>query len=307
MTTMSIGMSSAMNIGVCGMGKMGAAIAQRLISVGHTVTVWNRDAAKTAPLMALGAKTGATPADLVRDNDIVITMLLNDKALDDVYNGGHGLLSGAVAGKLLIDMSTVLPKTQERIGRDVVANGAGYVECPVGGTVGPARDGKLLGLVGGREADVARAKPVLEQLCRRIEHVGVVGSGARMKLAVNLPLMVYWQALGEALALCQPLGLAPERLVDILSDTSGTPAAMKLRGPDIAKLLVGQTIGTPAFDVGAARKDLDIMVSVGMASGVAMPVTAATLGCFIGAEEKGLTNADAINVPVLWAKRGAQS
>jgi 3-hydroxyisobutyrate dehydrogenase len=296
-----------MNIGLCGMGKMGAAMAQRLITVGHAVTVWNRDVAKCAPLVALGAKTAATPSALVAANDIVITMLLNDAALESVYLGADGLLSGAVSGKLLIDMSTVLPTTQEAMGAAARAKGAGYVECPVGGTVGPARDGKLLGLVGGNAADVARAMPVLEQLCRRVEHVGAVGNGARMKLAVNLPLMVYWQALGEALAICQPLGLPPERLIDILSDTSGTPAAMKMRGPDIAKLLAGQTIGAPAFDVGAARKDLGIMVDVGLANGVAMPVTAATLGCFMGAEEQGLANADAINVPVLWAKRGKKS
>jgi 3-hydroxyisobutyrate dehydrogenase len=295
-----------MNIGMCGMGKMGAAMAQRLLSVGHTVTVWNRDAAKTAPLAALGAQVAASPAALVASNDVIITMLLNDAALETVYRGADGVLSADVAGKLLLDMSTVLPKTQETIGAFALAKGASYVECPVGGTVGPAKDGKLLGLVGGSDADVARAKSVLDQLCRRVEHVGAVGSGARMKLAVNLPLMVYWQALGEALALCQPLGLPPERVIDILSDTSGTPAAMKLRGTNIAQLLAGQTIGSPAFDVGAARKDLAIMVNVAMEQGVALPVTAATLGCFMDAEAKGFSNSDAVNVPVLWAKRGVK-
>jgi 3-hydroxyisobutyrate dehydrogenase len=296
-----------MNIGMCGMGKMGAAMAQRLIAVGNSVTVWNRDATKTAPLVALGAKVATTPAALADSTDIVITMLLNDKALESVYLGASGLLGTNVTGKLMIDMSTVLPKTQAATGASVIAKGAGYVECPVGGTVGPARDGKLLGLVGGTEANVARAKPVLDQLCRRVEHVGAVGNGARMKLAVNLPLMVYWQALGEALALCQPLGLAPEKLIDILSDTSGTPTAMKGRGPDIAKLLAGETLGSPAFDVGAARKDLGIMVDVALAQGIAMPVTSATLGCFMRAEAMGFGNTDAINVPVLWAKNGGRT
>ena len=87
--------------------------------------------------------------------------------------------------------------------------GAAFVECPVGGSTGPAREGKLFGLVGGAPADIARAMPVLEQLCRRIEHIGALGSGATMKLAVNLPLLVYWQALGEALAICKPLNLPP--------------------------------------------------------------------------------------------------
>jgi 3-hydroxyisobutyrate dehydrogenase len=295
-----------MNIGICGMGKMGAAIAQRLISVGHTVTVWNRSADKTAPLVALGAKQASTPAALAASSELVITMLLNDAALESVYRRADGLLSAGVQGKLLIDMSTVLPKTQEANGAAVLAKGAGYVECPVGGTVGPAREGKLLGLAGGADADVARARPVLEQLCRRLEHVGPIGSGAKMKLAVNLPLMVYWQALGEALTLCQSLNLPPDRLIDILSDTSGTPTAMKGRGPAIAKLLAGQDIGEPAFEVSAARKDLEAMVTVAHELGATLPATTATLSCFVEAEKSGLGNADPVSVPVFWAKRAAQ-
>ena len=89
--------------------------------------------------------------------------------------------------------------------------------------------------------------PILEQMCRRIEHVGALGSGATLKLAVNLPLLVYWQALGEALAICKPLKLPPERLIDILTDTSGAPAAMKGRGPIIAQVLAGQPLGDAAL------------------------------------------------------------
>ena len=102
-----------MNIGVCGMGRMGAAMAQRLVSVGHSVWVWNRDAAKTEPLVALGAKAAKTPQDVASHCDIIITMLLNDKAIDTVLRGDHGLLSADLTGKLVIEMSTVLPEVQE--------------------------------------------------------------------------------------------------------------------------------------------------------------------------------------------------
>jgi 3-hydroxyisobutyrate dehydrogenase len=95
------------------------------------------------------------------------------------------------------------------------------IDCPVGGTVGPALGGKLFGFAVGDAGGVARANSILDQLCRRVEHVGAVGAGASMKLAINLPLLVYWQSLGEALALCKPLDLDPARLVDILSDTRG--------------------------------------------------------------------------------------
>jgi 3-hydroxyisobutyrate dehydrogenase len=295
-----------MKIGICGMGKMGSAIAQRLLSLGHKVTVWNRSPAKSGPLVTLGASAAATPADLAAASETVITMLLNDAALDNVYRGPGGLLSGDIRGKLFIEMSTVFPKTQEAIGAAVTAKGADYCECPVGGTVGPAREGKLLGLAGGTEPGLARARPVLEQLCRRIEHVGPVGSGAKLKLAVNLPLLVYWQALGEALALCRSLNLPPDRLIDILSDTSGTPTAMKARGAAIGKLLAGEDIGAPSFDIGAARKDLSTMVAFGQETGAKLPVTSAALGCFIEAEKSGLGDADPMNIPVFWVKQAGK-
>ena len=84
--------------------------------------------------------------------------------------------------------------------------------------------------------------PVLEQLCRRIEHVGPIGAGSTVKLAINLPLLVYWQALGESLTICKPLNLAADRLIDILSDTAGAPAAMKGRGAVIAKVLAAPAV-----------------------------------------------------------------
>ncbi len=133
-------------------------------------------------------------------------------------------------GKLFIEMSTVRPETEQALAEKVRAKGAAIVECPVGGTTGPARDGKLFGFVGATDADFARAKPLLEQMCRRIEHVGPAGAGSRMKLAINLPLLVYWQAFGEALALVQPLKLDPKRVIDIFADTSGGPNVLKARG-----------------------------------------------------------------------------
>src|SRR5207247_10781431 len=122
-----------------------------------------------------------------------------------------------------------------------------------GGTVGPAREGKLFGFVGGESADVARARPLLEKMCRRIEHVGPVGAGASMKLAINLPLLVFWQAFGEALALCRSLGLGPARLVDIFADTSGGPNVLKGRGAVLAAALQGQDTGPITVDIEATR------------------------------------------------------
>jgi 3-hydroxyisobutyrate dehydrogenase len=265
--------------------------------------VWNRDAAKTKPLTGAGARLFASAAELVQGCEAVVVMLLNDAATEAVYRGPNGILTAKLAGKLVIDMSTVRPDTMVSIGTAVGQQGAAFVECPVGGSTAPAKEGKLFGLAGGSKADVAKAMPVLEQLCRRIEHVGDLGAGATMKLAVNLPLLVYWQALGEALTICKPLNLPADRLIDILSDTAGTPTAMKGRGASIAKVLGGEPMGPTAFAVSAAKKDLATAVAFGQSIHAALPVTASALACFEEAEAAGLGDADATAVPVHWTRK----
>jgi 3-hydroxyisobutyrate dehydrogenase len=292
-----------MKMGVCGTGRMGASIAQRLISVGHEVGVWNRNPAKAKPLVDAGAKPFASPSELVGGCDIVVVMLLNDAASEAVYRGPNGILKSELTGKLVVDMSTVRPDTMISIGGSVASQGAAFVECPVGGSTGPAREGKLFGLVAGENADVARAMPVLEQLCRRIEHVGALGSGATLKLAVNLPLLVYWQALGEALTICKPLNLPADRLIDILSDTAGTPTAMKGRGAVIARALGGAPLGETAFGISAAKKDLATAVQFARSIHAELPVAASALACFEEAEAAGLGDADATTVSVRWTQR----
>ena len=292
-----------MKVGVCGIGRMGSSIAERLISLGHEVAVFNRDAAKTRPLVGAGAKAFASPAELVEACDIVVAMLLNDAATEAVYRGPNGLLKARLAGKLVIDMSTIRPDTMISVGSAVTQLGAAFVECPVGGSKVPAREGKLFGLLGGSKADVDRAMPLLEQLCRRIEHVGPLGAGATLKLAVNLPLLVYWQALGEALTICKPINLPPDRLIDILSDTAGAPAAMKGRGAIIARVLGGAPLGETAFGITAAKKDLATAVQFAASLHAELPVAKSALACFEEAEAAGLGDADATTVSVRWTQR----
>jgi 3-hydroxyisobutyrate dehydrogenase len=296
-----------MKIGVCGTGRMGSAIAQRLMSVGHEVGVWNRNSLKTKPLIDAGAKLFASPAELVEGCEVVIVMLLNDAATEAIYRGPNGVLQGKLAGRLVIDMSTIRPDTMKANGSSVMQQGAAFVECPVGGSTGPAKEGKLFGLVGGTRADVARAMPMLGQMCRRIEHVGELGAGSMMKLAVNLPLLVYWQALGEALTICKPLNLPADRLIDILSDTAGTPTAMKGRGAVIAKVLGGAPLGETAFGLNAAKKDLATAVQFGASIHAELPVTASALACYEEAEAAGFGDADATAISTRWTQRKGKS
>ena len=213
-----------MKIGIAGVGKMGAAIASRLSGLGHEMMVWNRSADKA---QATGFRVAQTPAELASVSEVVISILADAAAANAVYDE----MAPAAKGKLFIEMSTVRPDAAKDLAQKIRKAGGAYVECPVGGTTGPAKEGKLFGFAGGEAADVARARPLLEQLCRRVEHVGPVGAGSSMKLAINLALVVYWQALGEALSLVGHLDLPPERVMDILGDTSGAPNMLKNRGP----------------------------------------------------------------------------
>src|SRR3954462_7733046 len=281
---------------------MGAAMAARLMEVGHTLAVWNRSPEKAKPLIEAGAKLAATPEDLTKHSDILITMLTDANAIDHVYNGEHGLLAGDTHEKLFIEMSTVRPEVQMALAKVVRARGARFVECPVGGTTGPARQGKLFGFMGAEPGDADLARPVLDQLCRRLEHVGPVGSGALAKFTINMPLMIYYQALGEALAMARPLGLEPERLMDLIADSSGGPTMLKTRGPTIAKMMSGEE--TPVtFDIAGCVKDLQSMQAEARARGLSLPLVQLTLACMEESAAKGLASKEAAAHSVYWARK----
>lgn len=295
-----------MHIGIVGTGKMGSAITKRLIGLGHQVTVWNRTRSRAQPLLELGAAWSELAA-LPGRVDAAITIVTDAPALDQVYANGEGLLSGEVAGKLFVDMSTVTPAKQREIGALVSAAKAIYVECPVGGSVGPAQEGKLLGFAGGVESDVARARPILELLCRRVEYVGALGAGATMKLAINLPLMVYWQTLGEALSLIDPLGLDPQRVVDIFSESSGGPNMLKVRGAMLARALAGTPDEKITVNLANMRKDVRAMLDQGALTQVRLPLTTLALECFDRAASAGLDASDCTQVPVWWVQQGGKN
>ena len=291
-----------MQIGIAGLGRMGAAMALRLMEVGHTLTVWNRSPGKAKSVTDAGAKLVASPEDVAEHSDAIITMLTDADAIDHVYNGEHGLLAGDVKAKLFIEMSTVRPEVQTALAKVVRASGGRFVECPVGGTTGPARQGKLFGFMGADAADAEAAKPILEQLCRRLEHVGPVGSGALAKFTINMPLMIYYQALGEAMAMARPLGLPPERLLDMIADSSGGPTMMKTRAPTVAKMMKGED--TPVtFDLAGCIKDLQSMQAEGKARGITLPLVQMTLACMEESASKGLGAKEAAMHSVYWAKK----
>ncbi len=292
-----------MHIGIAGVGRMGAAMGLRLMETGHKLTVWNRSPDKLKPLVDAGASVAKTPAALASAVEAIITIVTNADAIDAVYHGPQGLLAGDVKGKLFIEMSTVPPDTAPKLAEKVRAKGAAFVECPVGGSTMPARAGKLLGLMGAEPADAARARPILDQLCRRIQLAGPVGSGAVLKLAVNLPLMIYWQALGEQLAVCRPLNIDPTELLDFLSETSGAATVLKQRMPAIAAKLKNQDSGSRTFDLDGGIKDVKAMLEEGKRRSIDLPLLQQTLICYEEAKRNMSGAEEVSNVSAYWADR----
>jgi 3-hydroxyisobutyrate dehydrogenase len=293
-----------MRVGVAGVGRMGGAIAARLMEAGHDVTVWNRTPDKVKPLADAGAKVAGSPAELAAQVEAAVTILTNQEALAAVYEGAEGLLAGSPAGKLFIEMSTVQPHDEVALAEKVRAKGGIFIECPVGGTVGPARQGKLLGVAGAAKEDFERARPLLDQMCRRVDLVGPVGAGTSLKLALNLPLLVYYQALAEAFMLCRHLQLDNTRLMEILADTSGGPNMLKTRGPAIAAALDGKDPGLANFNIDLVCKDLSTMLTEARARGASLPLAERALAIYDEASKDGWGERDGAWLPAYWPSRG---
>jgi len=292
-----------MHIGIAGIGNMGSNIGARLMEVGHKLTVWNRTAEKTKPLAGAGAAVAKTPTELTNAVEVVISLLIDAAASDAVYHGPQGLLAGDTKGKLFIEMATVTPEAQIALADAVRGAGAAYVECPVSGSVIPARAGKLLGLMGAEPADAARARPLLEQMCRRVMHAGPVGSGAVLKLAVNLPLMIYWQALGEQLSMCKTLTIDPAELLDFLAETSGAATVLKQRMPGIVAKLKNVPSSQRTFSLDGGIKDVKQMLAEGAKRGLELPLLTQTLACYEEAKRNVGGAEEVSNVSAYWAGR----
>jgi 3-hydroxyisobutyrate dehydrogenase len=190
-----------MRIALAAIGSMGTALAHRLLETGYEVRVWSPVGSFSRDALAARAVQAATFRDLLKNADVVISFFLDSSAVEEAYLGTDGFLAGSVEARLFIDMSNIDAGLHERIGPALAARSAAYIECPVSGSTTAAQSGALIGFAGGAAFDFARARPLLAQLCRHVEHLGPLGAGTRTKLAANLVLSAFRQSFGEYLLL----------------------------------------------------------------------------------------------------------
>ncbi|HEX6357937.1 NAD(P)-dependent oxidoreductase [Actinophytocola sp.] len=242
-------------IAFIGLGRMGGLMAERLVSHGYQVSVWNRTKSKTEPLVSAGATAADTPADAVAECDFVITMLTGPDAVRDVLFGAGGAASAMRAGAVLIEMSTITPDTVAEIRAGLPA-GTGLLDAPVKGSLPAASSGTLQILTGGDEKDVAAAADVLAVL-GTVNHVGPSGAGSAAKLLVNIALCSSFVVFGEALALGDRLGLPTEVSLEALSTTVLGGVVPGVRGE------LDEPDAPTRFSLSLAEKDLGLALAAG--------------------------------------------
>ena len=238
-------------VAVVGLGAMGSRIARRFLDAGHELTVWNRDAAKADPLVAAGASAAQTPAEAARQAEAVVTMVADPEALAAVTEGPDGVAAGLVRGSVLVQMSTVGPRSLERLA--AVVPEPSLLDAPVLGSIGEVEAGSLRVFAGGQAELVERWTPLLETL-GTVLHLGPVGAGTAAKLVANSTLVGVVGLLGEALALGTALGLPAEVAFDVLEATPLGEQA-KRRRPAFES---GEY--PPRFSLSLARKDADLIL-----------------------------------------------
>ncbi|UIO43529.1 NAD(P)-dependent oxidoreductase [Brevibacillus brevis] len=258
-----------MIIGWIGLGNMGIPMASNLLAAGYDVRVWNRTPGKAAQLVALGAKETATLSELVAQSDVLFTMVSDDEAVKAIYTGSDGLLSLPVQGKLAVDMSTISPDTSRFLAEQTKQAGLCFLDAPVSGSVGPAKEGKLVIMVGGERADYEIAKPMLDKLGKAAFYLGPNGAGTSAKLAINLLLGITVQGVSETLLFARSLGIGTEQMLDIISESAvGTPL---VRGK-AASILADDY--PAAFALKHMAKDLRLAHEAGVSTPLAESVNA---------------------------------
>jgi 3-hydroxyisobutyrate dehydrogenase len=240
-----------MRIGLVGYGRMGAAMSARIASQGHELVVWNRSSAGAQAAAEAGATLAESPAALVSQCDVAMSSLFDEAAVRSVYLGPAGLAQGALGGRLVIDTSTVPPEMGAVLAQAIAGAGGRFVDSPVVGTIGPAREGRLVALCGGAPADIAAARETLALVSRAIHPMGPSGAGYAGKLAVNLLKATYWAALGDCLGLGRRYGIEPDAILDVIESGPGALVELPAKMP---VLRGAQT--KAAFDIVGVVKDL---------------------------------------------------
>jgi 3-hydroxyisobutyrate dehydrogenase-like beta-hydroxyacid dehydrogenase len=222
-------------IAYLGLGTMGSGMASNLLKAGYQLTVWNRSAEKCKPFAKKGARAAESPADAIRDADLVIYMLSNDQAVEEVVFGADGILSGIKEGQIAMDMSTVLPSTSLREQEAYAKRGADFLDAPVFGSKTESAKAKLWIMAAGNKAIFEKVRPVLQHLGQTVHYFGKNGNATAMKLVGNLIVALELEALSEGLVLARKAGLDLSTVMEVVKVADFRSPLLVSNGKNILK------------------------------------------------------------------------
>lgn len=283
-----------MNVGIIGTGTMGNPMAHNILKAGHSLIIYARHPEKVKDLEAEGAKLVASPADVGAESECILLSLPFDPEVEEVVLGEKGILAGASSRAVILDTTTGTPKAAVQVASVTAQKGVGYVDAPISGGVKGAIEAKLTFIVGGENADVKKAMPLMKELGSNVFQVGPVGAGRAVKALNQIISALNTLTLCEAVVLGRKLGVSPETFFEVLSKCAansyhlqtklpqfiipgkfdgGHRIAMMIKDLEIA-LQVAKDLNTPAMltglgiqiyragaSAGYAKKDISAMVN----------------------------------------------
>lgn len=274
-------------IGFVGLGAMGGRAAKRLLHSGHAVIGYNRTRSRVQWLLDIGMGWGESPQEVAEAADVVFSMVTNNAALQEVFDGSDGILAGLRRGKVYCDMSTVSPALSREMAARVADKGAQMLDAPVSGSPLTLEQGQATLLVGGDKGTFQQIKPLLQQIAAKVDYIGGNGQGLVMKLAININLPIQMQGFSEGVLLAERAGVPREKAVEVLLDTVIASPGLKLRGPYTLKL-PEQAL----FDVEMMQKDMVLAQELGRDVHVPLPNAALVTELLTAARALGLGERD---------------
>jgi len=288
------------SVGFIGLGTMGTPMVRRLLRGGYSVTVWARRPEAMAPLIAGGASTAESPAAVGAASELIITMVTDTEAVNEVTLGGHGIAKGARAGSMVIDHSTIDPRGSTRIAGELSAYGIEMLDAPVSGGSIAAEAGTLALMVGGPAEALERARPVLDCYARNIVHVGPSGAGQIAKACNQICTIVNQLGAAEAMLLAERAGVDPLKVKEALMGGFAASRMLDLQAPKmIARDFEGK------IESRLHHKDIHIVLELARALGIELPASVAAADVLDALQERGGARQDSAAVfSVLDSRRG---
>jgi len=258
-------------VGFIGLGSMGGRIVQRLLAAGHPVVGWNRSAGRAEALAADGMEVAANPREVAERADVVLSMVTDTNAVEEVASGPDGVIAGLPAGSVWADMSTISPSASSALAERVAQAGASMLDAPVSGSLTILEQGQLSIMLGGDEQACERVQPVLLAIGPKVTRVGGNGEALQVKIAINLALVVQVVGFCEGVALAERGGVSRGAAVEAMLNSVVASPVLGYRGPLI---LEGAMPEEPPADVNLQQKDLMLALDLGRELGVPLPTTA---------------------------------